>query len=112
MTKQEEKQQLRRIIRGLRAQLSEAYCLRANRAIAAHLLAMSEYQAAGTVFCYVSTGLEIDTWPVLEDVLASGRSSASLCASPTALWSFDRSLPWPSLPPAPTASQSLLQTTM
>ena len=57
MTKQEEKQQLRRIIRGLRAQLSEAYCLRANRAIAAHLLAMSEYQAAGTVFCYVSTGL-------------------------------------------------------
>ena len=82
MTKQEEKQQLRRIIRGLRAQLSEAYCLRANRAIAAHLLAMSEYQAAGTAFCYVSTGLEIDTWPVLEDVLASGKVlCVPLCVS-------------------------------
>ena len=82
MTKQEEKQQLRRIVRSLRSQLSEAYRLKADRAIAAHLLAMPEYQAAGTVFCYVSTGLEIDTRPVLENILASGKAlCVPLCVS-------------------------------
>ena len=55
-------------------QLPGDYGLRADRAIAAHLLAMPEYRAAGTVFCFVGTAREIDTHPILEDALAAGKA--------------------------------------
>ena len=73
MTKIEEKRQLRRIMRALESGLSARYKAESSRAIAAHLLAMPEYQEAGTVFCFVGTGREIDTRPILEDVLAAGK---------------------------------------
>lgn len=80
MTKQEEKQQLRRIVRGLESQLSDQYRLKADRSIAAHLLAMPEYQAAESVFCFVSTAREINTRPILEDALSAGKKlSVPLC---------------------------------
>ena len=71
MTKIEEKRQLRRTMRALESGLSARYKAESSRAIAAHLLAMPEYQEAGTVFCFVGTGREIDTRPILEDVLAA-----------------------------------------
>lgn len=74
MTRQEEKQQLRRIVRSMESQLSPRYRAASDRAIAAHLLAMPEYQAAQTVFCFVSTAREIDTRPILEDALSSGKA--------------------------------------
>ena len=74
MTKQEQKAQLRQTIRKLDAALSEKYRTLSNQAIAAHLLAMPEYQAAGTVFCFVSMGTEIDTHPILEQILHSGKA--------------------------------------
>ena len=73
MTKSEEKQQLRRTMRALESGLSARYKAESSRAIAAHLLAMPEYQEAGTVFCFVGTDREIDTRPILEDVLAAGK---------------------------------------
>ena len=73
MTKTEEKQQLRRTMRALESGLSARYKAERSRAIAAHLLAMPEYQEAGTVFCFVGTDREIDTRPILEDVLAAGK---------------------------------------
>ena len=73
MTKAEEKQRLRRVIRELERQLSPRYKAESSRAIAAHLLAMPEYQEAGTVFCFVGTDREIDTRPILEDILAAGK---------------------------------------
>ena len=73
MTKREEKQQLRSSIRRLAAQLPLRYREEADRAIAAHLLAMPEYQEAGTVFCFVGTSREIDTTAILSDALASGK---------------------------------------
>ena len=73
MTKAEEKQRLRRVIRELERQLSPRYKAESSRAIAAHLLAMPEYQAAGTVFCFVGMEREVDTRPILEDVLAAGK---------------------------------------
>lgn len=73
MTKTEEKQQLRRTMRALESGLSARYKAESSRAIAAHLLAMPEYQEAGTVFCFVGTDREIDTRPILEDVLAAGK---------------------------------------
>ena len=73
MTRKEEKQALRATMRRLEQQLSPAYREKADRAIAAHLLAMPEYEAAETVFCFVSTRLEIDTFPILRHALETGK---------------------------------------
>ena len=73
MTKTEEKQQLRRTMRALESGLSARYKAESSRAIAAHLLAMPEYQEAGTVFCFVGTDREPPTRPLLEDALAAGK---------------------------------------
>ena len=83
MTKQEGKQQLRRTVRELEARLSPRYKADSSRAIAAHLLAMPEYQTAGTVFCFVGTAREIDTQPILADALAAGKIlCVPLCTAP------------------------------
>ena len=73
MTKAEEKQRIRRVIQELECQLSPRYKAESSQAISARLLAMPEYQEAGTVFCFVGTDREIDTRPILEDVLAAGK---------------------------------------
>lgn len=74
MTKLEEKQQLRKTIRTLDQQLSQRYRQHSSQLIASHLLAMPEYQAADTVFCFVSTPTEVDTLPILSDVLSRGKT--------------------------------------
>ena len=74
MTTDTEKQQLRETIRRLGAQLSPRYRAAADSAIARHLLALPEYRSAGTVFCVVGTGREIDTRPILEQALADGKT--------------------------------------
>lgn len=74
MTKQEEKQHLRKTIRTLEHQLSERYRRDSSQLIASHLLAMPEYQASSTVFCFVSTPTEVDTYPILSDVLSRDRT--------------------------------------
>ena len=63
MTRQEEKQQLRAIVRRLEAALTPEYKAKSNRAIVRRLLAMPEFQEAGTVFCFAGTAHEIDTRP-------------------------------------------------
>jgi len=73
MTRQEEKQHLRATMRKLEAQLSDKYKRKSSRAICAHLLAMPEYQAAESVFCFVGTDREIDTRPILENALSAGK---------------------------------------
>ena len=73
MTRIEEKQRLRRTMQALESGLSARYKEESSRAIAAHLLAMPEYQEAGTVFCFVGTDREINTRPILEDILAAGK---------------------------------------
>lgn len=69
MTKGEEKRTLRRTMEKMEARLSPAYRARSDRAIARHLLAMPEYQAAEAVCCFAPMGREIDTRPILEDAL-------------------------------------------
>ena len=39
-----------------------------------HLLALPEYRNAQTVFCFVSVRREINTFPVLQDILSSGKT--------------------------------------
>ena len=73
MTRQEEKAALRATVRRLESALSPRYRDAADIAIASHLAAMPELQAAKTVFCFVSTPKEIDTLPILRSVLEGGK---------------------------------------
>lgn len=74
MTRQEEKQQLRKTMRALLKTISPRYLERAGCSIAGHLLSMPEYQAADAVFCFVGRQPdEIDTLPILRDALAAGK---------------------------------------
>ena len=73
MTRTEEKAALRATVRRLADALSPRYCAAADGAIAAHLIAMPELQAADTVFCFASKTGEIDTFPILRDVLERGK---------------------------------------
>ena len=83
MTRQEEKQQLRAIVRRLEAALAPEYKAKSARSIAHRLLAMPEYQEAQTVFCFGGTNREIDTRPILEDALAAGKTlCVPLCTEP------------------------------
>ena len=106
MTKAEEKQRLRAVMRQLERELSEQYKQTADQAIAAHLLALPEYQEADTVFCFVGTAREIDTRPILAAALDAGNGSACPCAWKKASWNCGRSRAWRSSPPVPTVSQS------
>ena len=74
MTIQEEKKRLRRVMRDLESTLSNRYKESSSQAIARHLLAMPEYQTAETIFCFVGTSREIDTYPILADALESGKT--------------------------------------
>lgn len=67
----EEKAELRRKLRRSDKPTPEA-SLAACRAV----LAMPEYQAAKTVFCFVGAGAEFDTTLILEDALAAGKTLA------------------------------------
>ncbi len=83
MTRQEEKQRLRNTVRSLEERLSPRYLEDSGRAIAARLLAMPEYRSAGTVFCFAGAGREVDTRPILEDALNTGKVlCAPLCTGP------------------------------
>ena len=74
MTKQEEKKTLRGIMRRLEENLSERYMRSADESIMRHLMALPEYRDAGTVFCFVGVRREINTLPLLEDALKSGKT--------------------------------------
>ncbi len=73
MTRKEEKQLLRRAVRAAERALPQDYQKQSSASICRYLSAMPEYLAAGAVFCFVGTGLEIDTRPFLLDALARGK---------------------------------------
>lgn len=73
MTRQEEKQQLRQIVHRLEAKLDRGYKRNSDEAIARHLMALPEFRAADHIFCFVSTAHEINTYPILEAILAAGK---------------------------------------
>lgn len=69
----EEKRELRKEIRKKRMQLPTQYCTEADAKIFRHAVSLSEYEKAKTVFCYVGTREEIDTLPLLKDILKRGK---------------------------------------
>lgn len=64
---------MRRAYRGRIAGLTEEYIDFSNRAILQHLLTLAQYEAAKTVFCYVSVGREVDTRAFIAQALRDGK---------------------------------------
>ena len=82
MTRKEEKQRLRRVIRAEEQQLSAKYKAASSAAICRHIMAMPEYRDAETVFCFVGRAHEIDTSSLLQGILADGkRLCVPLCVA-------------------------------
>jgi len=55
------------------AGLPESYTARADKQICEAVIKTAEYQNAKTVFCFVGRSTEINTRPILEDALRSGK---------------------------------------
>lgn len=71
MTK--EKKELRKQIKKKISELSMVYCKSADEKIRKHALSLPEYENAEVVFCYVGTKDEINTTPMLQEILESGK---------------------------------------
>lgn len=69
-----DKTEFRNRMKRERAALSLSARAAQNRAITKRVLAESAYQNAQEVFCYCSTGDEIDTYTILRDVLMRGKT--------------------------------------
>lgn len=69
-----EKTTLRRELLTRARSLSPAEKSESDRGILRRVLASEEYRGAGTVFCFVGQGEEIDTRPLLERILADGKT--------------------------------------
>lgn len=72
-----DKQQLRKIIKQRLSVLSEEQREQSDAAISAAVLASSWWQQARTVFCYVSAGEEINTYPLLKAALSQHKQLAA-----------------------------------
>lgn len=69
-----EKQKLRRELLSRRDAMPADERLAANTAIGQALLSLPEIARAGSVFCFISTGSEVDTHPLLDHLLNMGKS--------------------------------------
>lgn len=67
------KKEIRRQIKKKTSKLTNEYKNDADKKILEYALEYKEYQKAGCVFCYVSTENETDTFPLLQDILESGK---------------------------------------
>ncbi len=79
----EEKALLRKEMRAKSRALPADYRLKADEAICRHVRDSAEYASANTVFAYLGVGWEIDTRPLLEQILQDGkRLCLPLCTGP------------------------------
>ena len=69
----EEKKALRNRMRERVARLSKGYCQKADAAIREHVLSLPEYQQARRIFCYAGTPSEIQTLPLIAQMLSDGK---------------------------------------
>ena len=82
-TIQRQKAALRREAAAAEAALTSSERHLSDDAILRHVLHTPEYRRAGTVFAFVGRGSEIDTAPLLRQVLADGkRLCVPLCTAP------------------------------
>lgn len=69
----ERKKELRKEIKKRVAQLSADYCQRADAAIRKYVLSLPEYSKARRIFCYAGTASEIQTLPLIEQMISDGK---------------------------------------
>ncbi|MBN7774383.1 5-formyltetrahydrofolate cyclo-ligase [Clostridium aminobutyricum] len=67
------KKNLRTEIMERRKKLTEDYCQAADEKIAHHIIALEEYQSSKTLFCFVSTEDEVNTYPIIRHALSVGK---------------------------------------
>ncbi len=72
-----DKKEARALIRARLKQTPAQELAEADQLIRQRLLGLDAYQKAGTVFCYVSFGQELDTRPLLQAILADGKRLAA-----------------------------------
>lgn len=77
-----EKRRLRREVIALRRAMPEEIRAAKSAAITARVLASDAWAAAETLFCYIGTGWELDTRPLIRAALAAGkRVAVPLCGA-------------------------------
>ena len=70
MTKQEARKQIKERIK----KLDKGYKKQADQSIFEQVTALKEYQEAQTIFCYASMDNEVDTWPLITQLLEQGKT--------------------------------------
>lgn len=70
----ERKKLLRKEVKKKILNLPYEYCKCADAQIFRHAVSLTEFSNAGTVFCYVGTEGEIDTIPILQEILKQGKT--------------------------------------
>ena len=79
----EQKRALRRAVRAAAAGFYPQHGAAYSRRLLGRLLSLPEYQTCLTLFCFVGTGCEADTLPLIRHALQSGRRVAvPLCTGP------------------------------
>ena len=68
-----QKQYLRAQLKEKISALSIDYCKKADAEICRRFIGQEEYQNAQVIFCYVGTEREINTMPILENALKTGK---------------------------------------
>jgi len=71
-----DKREARALVKARLAAAAPEQLATADRRVAEAFLALPEYASAGTVFCYVSFDQELDSGPILRQVLAEGKRLA------------------------------------
>ena len=74
LNKAEQTKALRRDIRARIMNLSAGYCLEADKAIIRLLIESEAFDKAEKIFCFVGRSNEIDTWPILTEILRRGKT--------------------------------------
>lgn len=73
MSLTEEKRELRKRMMEKMETLPAVYAAESGAEICRRVLALEEYKQASVIFCFVGRSAEIDTSPIIEDALATGK---------------------------------------
>ena len=92
-----QKKQLRKILKEQRNSLDRESCASSDNAIFTNIRTWDIYQKAYTVFCFVGTEDEINTKPIIEDILKKGNGQVYQNVSAKGSWKYMRSIPWMTL---------------
>ena len=82
------KKELRKVVRKRIAELDEAYVAASDRGIYENVLALDEVKKAELVLLYYSTGREVDTHALLDELYAQGKTVCLPICQPKGVMSF------------------------